>query len=105
MNNDRLGYELLSIMEEETKPIEISSELMNKIIFYKKKTRKDKINNFLNKEIKIPLIPVVASLVLIVSIVYIPKDLMAKEKIKVVNIGSSQIIFREGKGVNKDYED
>ena len=89
-------------MEEETKDIEISPGLMDKILLQRKRTWKEKINDFLNREIEIPLIPLVASLALGLMIISIPKDLMVREKIEVINLGSSQIIVRGDKGVKKD---
>ena len=102
MDKDKLGNELRLIMEEETKDIEISPGLMDKILLQRKRTWKEKISDFLNKEVEIPLIPVVASLALGLMIISIPKDLMVNKNIKVIDLGSSQIIVREDKGVSRN---
>lgn len=102
MDRDKLGDELKLIMEEESKDIEISPGLIDKILIKRKITWKDKINDFLNKEVEIPLVTVIVSLSLAIIIITIPMDLVGREKIKVVNIGSTQIIFREGKKVSRN---
>lgn len=101
MYKDRLGNELKSVMEDKVKDIEFSQGLKEKILSARKKTLKDKIKDFLNKEIELPLIPMVAGLTLIFIFIGIPKDLIKNENIRVVNIGSSQMIFRE-KRVNRN---
>lgn len=95
MDKDRLGNELKSIMEDEVKDIELSQGLKEKILSVRKKTLKDKIKDFLDKEIELPLIPMVAGLALVFILTGVPKDLMKNDNIRVVNIGSSQMIFRE----------
>ena len=102
MNKDKLGNELRKLMDEEAKDIEISPELMKKILIGRKRTWREKIDEFLNKEIEVPLLPVIASLALAIVIISIPEDFILRENIKVVNIGSSQIIFREDKRVSKN---
>lgn len=102
MDRDKLGDELKLIMEEETKDLEISPEFIDKILTQRKRTWRDKINDFLNREVEIPLIPLVASLALGLMVISIPKDLMVNKNVKVINLGSSQIIVREDKGVKKN---
>lgn len=102
MNKDKLGNELRKLMDEEAKDIEISPELMKKILIGRKRTWREKIDEFLNKEIEVPLLPVIASLALAIMITSIPKDFILRGNIKVVNIGSSQIIFRDDKRVSKN---
>lgn len=102
MDKDKLGDRLRLIMEEESKDIEISPGLMDKILLQRKRTWKEKINDFLNREVEIPLIPLVASLALGLMIISIPKDLLVREKIEVINVGSSQIILRGDKGVKRN---
>lgn len=95
MDKDRLGNELKSVMEDEVKDIELSLGLKEKILGSRKKTLRDKIKDFLDKEIELPLIPMVAGLALVFILTGVPKDLMKNDNIRVVNIGSSQMIFRE----------
>lgn len=100
MDKDKLGMEIKNIMIDETKEIEMTQRLKDKILLHRKKTFREKINEFLNKEIEFPLVPVVGSLMLVLLITSVPKDIIKNEKIKIVNVGSSQMIFREGKEVS-----
>ncbi len=103
MNKDKLGLELKSIMEEEAKDIYVSNELINKILEGKKKTWKDKVREFLNKEIEIPLAPAIIGIAALFIITFSPigNNTMEKNKdVRIINIGSSQIILREVKEVS-----
>ena len=100
MDKDKLGLEIKDIMNNETENIEMTQRLKDKILLHRKKTLREKINEFLNKEIEFPLVPVVGSLMLVLLITSVPKDIIKNEKIKIVNVGSSQMIFREGKEVS-----
>lgn len=95
MGKDKLGIKLKKIMEEETGNIEFSQELKNRILKSREITLKEKIVNFLNKEVEIPLIPAIATFGMIVILIGIPKDIFRREdNFITINIGSSQIIVR-----------
>lgn len=102
MNKDGLGNELKTIMVEETQGIEMSLELKDKILPHRKRTLRYRIKDFLNKGIEIPLIPMVASLALVMVMTGIPGDLMINKSRRIVDVGSSQIIFREESGVGRN---
>jgi hypothetical protein len=104
VDKDKLGLEIKTIMIDETKNIEMSQSLKDKILLHRKKTLREKINEFLNKEIQLPLIPVVGGLMLIILITSIPLDIMKSNNIKVINVGSSQMIFRDEKRVSRNDE-
>lgn len=99
MNRDRLGSEIKLIFEEEAKNIELSQELRDGILKYRKKSIKEKINEFLNKEIEMPLVPVVAVFVLVLLISAFPKDIFKNEDIDIIDIGSSEVIVRVERGL------
>lgn len=106
MNKDRLGVEIKSILENEAFHIELSRELKDKILMNRKLTLKEKIINILNKEVEIPLIPLVATLSLITVLIGVPKDLIKKEEaFRTIDIGSSQIIIRDSMKVGVKDED
>lgn len=105
MDKDRLGHELKIIMEDETKDIELSQGLKDRILMYRKKTLRDKIRDFLNKEIELPLVPMVAGLALLFIMIGVPKDIIYKrENIRIVDIGSSQMIIRDERSVSRSHE-
>lgn len=105
MDKDRLGNELKIIMEDETKDIELSQGLKDRILMYRKKTLRDKIRDFLNKEIELPLVPMVAGLALLFIMIGVPKDIIYKrENIRIVDIGSSQMIIRDERSVSRSHE-
>lgn len=102
MDRDRFEDEIKLILEEEVKNVELSQQLKDTILKYRKKSLRERIHEFFNKEIEIPLIPVVAVFAFIFLITLIPKDLFNKENINVVDIGSSQIIIRNERRLSKN---
>lgn len=105
MDKDKLGNELKIIMEDETKDMELSQGLRDKILRTRKKTLRDIIKDFLNKEIELPLVPIVAGFIIVFMITPIPRDLVGRnEEIRVIDIGSSQMIIREGRRVSQSHE-
>ncbi|NMA58363.1 hypothetical protein [Clostridium cochlearium] len=98
---DSLGDEIKNIFEEESKNIQLSTEVLDDIMKNRKLTFKNKLNNFLNREIEINLSPAIIGFVAILAITILPKDLFNKEKIEIINLNGSQIIFRSDKEVNK----
>ncbi|MBU5257504.1 hypothetical protein [Tissierella praeacuta] len=105
MDKDRLGNELKIIMEDETKDMKLSQGLRDTILIHRKKTLRDKIRGFLNKEIELPLIPIVVGSALLFIIAGVPKDIIyRRENVRIVDIGSSQMIIRDERRVNPRHE-
>lgn len=92
---DLLSKELKTVMEEDTEGLELSQNIIDNILNSRELTWRDKINNFLNHEIEIPLAPAVIGFAALLAITIIPKDIFKVEKIKVIQIGSNQILVRE----------
>ncbi len=92
---DMLGKELKSIMDEDAKQLELSQDIINNIMNSRQLTWRDKMNQFLNKEIEIPLTPAIVAFAALLAITIIPKDIFKVEKIQVIQIGNSQILVRE----------
>ena len=92
---DLLGLEIKAIMEEDTKEIELSAITIEIIMKIRKRTWRDSVKDFLNKEIEIPLAPALVGFAALLAITAIPKDIFKNQNIKVINIGSSQMIIRE----------
>lgn len=92
---DLLGMELKLIMEEETKDLSLSTNSIDKMLNFRKRTLQDKIKNLLNKEIEIPLAPAIVGLAALLAITTIPKDIFKSNEIRIIDIGSSQVIIRE----------
>lgn len=100
-NKDLLGLELKSIMEEDSRDLKLSEQAINRIISSREKTWKDKLNDFLNKEIEIPLAPALVGFAALFVVTILPKNIFNDENIKIINIDSSQIIIRDGKEVGR----
>ena len=96
-----LEQELINIMEEETKDLVLSSISIDKIINSREKTWRNKLDDFLNKEIEIPLAPAVVGFAALFAITVIPKDILKNQEIQVINIGSSQVFIRNYKDVSR----
>ncbi|MGO1469233.1 MAG: hypothetical protein ACTHW2_04345 [Tissierella sp.] len=90
---DSFGNEIKKIYEEDVKDINLSPQALDKIIGSRKISLREKIRNFLNKEIEIPLAPAVIGFVLILGISIFPKGFTSKEEIEVIDFSGSQIII------------
>ena len=100
-NKDLLGLEIKSLLNEDTRNLELSPLVINNIMSKRNKTWREKLNEFLNKEIEIPLSPVIVGFAALLVITILPKDIIKSQEIKVINIGSSQIFIRNEKDVSR----
>lgn len=91
----KLEIELKSIMNEETKDINLSISTIDKILNHRKKGLREKIKDYLNKEIQIPLAPAVIGFAVLLVVTFTPKDIFKSQNIKVIDIGTSQMIITE----------
>ncbi len=101
-NKNKFGEEIKSIMEDETFGMTLSQKALNNILQNRKKTIKEKVSEFLNSEIEIPLAPALVGLVALFAITIIPKDVIKSQNEKIINIGGSQVIVRESFEVSKN---
>jgi len=99
---DNLGEEIKSIMEEETFDLTLSQTAMNNILQHRKKTLAEKINDFLNREIEIPLAPAIIGFAALFVITIIPGDIFKSQNERIIDIGGSQVILREVYEVSKN---
>lgn len=102
-NRDNFGDEIKSIMEEETFNLTLSQTALDNIFKSRKKTIKEKINEFLNTEIEIPLAPAIVGLAALFAITIIPLDAFKSQKESIIDIGGSQVIIRESYEVSKKW--
>lgn len=100
-NKDKLGLEIKGIMEEEAFNVTLSQTTVDNIVKHKKKKLSHKINDFLNKEIEIPLAPSIIGLAALLLITIIPKDVLKSQNERTMDFGGSQVIFRESYEVSK----
>ncbi|MGN9165873.1 hypothetical protein ACTNDY_11450 [Tissierellaceae bacterium HCP3S3_D8] len=98
-DKDLLGLKLKEIMEEDSRDIGLSSELIDNIISSRKKTWRDTVHDFLNREIEISIAPIVVGIVILFIVTMVPKDIFKDENIEIIKIGNSQMIIREGREV------
>ena len=99
--NNLLDNEIKSILEEDSSGIRFSDELQNKILNSRKIILRKRINNFLDKEIEIPIAPALVGLAALLAIWIIPKGIFESSSVQVINIGESQIFIREEKDVSR----
>lgn len=92
---DKLGLELKSIMEEEAFGLTMSQTAIDNILKCKKKKLSYRINDFLNREIEIPLAPAIIGLAALIAVIIIPRDVFNLQKERIMNIEGSQVIIRE----------
>lgn len=91
------GFEekIKEAMMDETKDIKVSQDLMDQMMSQRNKTWKEKLNSFLNKEVEIPLVPVLVGIMGLFIITFIPKEIFSHTNTRMIDIGTSRIIIRE----------
>ncbi len=94
-NRDNLGNEIKKIMEEETAGIVLSQSALDNILTYRKKTLKERIHEFLNLEIEIPLAPAIIGFAALFAVILIPVSMFKSPNERIIDIGGSQVIIRE----------
>ena len=92
---DKLGMEIKDIMEEETFDLTLSQKAFDNIIKHRKKSRNEKIREFLNRDIEIPLAPAIVGLAALLAITLIPGNVFKSQNEEIINMGNSQVIIRE----------
>lgn len=99
---DYLGQEIKDIMKEETFGLTLSESTLDDIFKSRKKTKREKISEFLNREVEVPLAPAIIGMVALFAISIIPGEMLKSYEERVIDIGGSQVIIREGKEVGKN---
>lgn len=102
--DDKLSEEIKSIYEEETRGLTLSDEFLNNLKKNYKKSHRERINEFLNKEIEIPLAPAFVGMAALIALSIIPKDILKNEQLRTIYIGSSEVIIREQKEVTRKWK-
>ena len=82
-------------MTEETKDIKISQEFIDRIMFKREKSWKEKVREFLNKEIEIPIVPILIGVAGLLIITIIPKEIFSYPSTRIIDIGPSRIIIQD----------
>lgn len=96
---DSFEKEIKRIMEEETSDIVLSKKAMDNILGHRKKNIKERIDGLLNKEIKIPIAPVIIGFTALFAIALIPWNLSDFQSVKIIDMGGSQVIISESREV------
>ena len=100
-NKDNLGMEIKSIMEEESIDLTLSQNAFDNIIQYRKKSFNERIKEFLNREIEIPLAPAIVGFAAFLAVTLIPAGVFKSYDVNIINMGNSHVIIREGYEVSK----
>lgn len=98
---DNFEMEIKNIMEEETFDLTLSQKAFDNIIKHRKKSLREKIREFLNKDIEIPLAPAIVGLAALFAITLIPGNVFKSQNEEIINMGNSQVIIREDYEVSK----
>ena len=94
-NKDSLEIEIKKIMEEESFDLTLSQKAFDNIIKHRKKSLTEKIKDFLNREVEIPLAPAIIGVVVLFALILIPADIFKLKNEKVINMGGSYVIIRD----------
>ncbi len=100
---DKLGIEIKSIMEEETLDLTLSQKAFDNIIQHRKKSLREKIQEFINKEIEIPVAPAIIGFAALLAVTLIPMDIFKSQNERIIDMGGSYVIIREGFEVSKKW--
>jgi hypothetical protein len=100
-NKDNLSKEIKSIMEEETFDLTLSQKAFDNIIKHRKKSINEKIREFLNKDIEIPVAPAIIGFAVLLAVTLIPMDIFKSQNERIIDMGGSYVIIREGFEVSK----
>lgn len=95
IKKDNLGEKIKSIMEEETFDLTLSQTALDNILQNRKKTLSEKISEFFNREIEIPMAPAIIGFAALFALMIIPGDLFKSQNERIVEIGGSHVIMRE----------
>ena len=97
--NDKIGEILKNIMEEDSKGIAMDTSMMEKITSRVKPSPLERLREILNHEVEIPVAPVVIGFAALIAITILPNDVFKNNSVRVIDIGGSQIIIRDDRGV------
>ena len=86
-------------MKEETSDIVLSQKAADNILSHRKKNIKERIDGLLNREIKIPLAPVIIGFAALFAVTLIPWNIFNSQSIKIIDICGSQVIISESREV------
>ena len=100
-NKDKLGLEIKSIMEEETFDLTLSQKVFDNIIQHRKRSLREKIMEFLNREVEIPVAPAIIGFAALLAVTLIPGDLFKSQNVKIIDMGGSCVIIRESYEVSR----
>ena len=92
---DNLGEAIKNIMEKETFDLTLSQGTLDNIFKSRKKTMKEKISDFLNREIIVPMAPITLGIIALSVIAIIPSGSLESYEERNINIEGSQVIIRE----------
>ena len=98
---DILSQGIKSIFEEEAKGLTLSEEFLNELKKNTKKSMGERINEFLNREVEIPIAPALVGMAALIALSIVPKDILKNEQFRTIYIGSSEVIIREQKEVTR----
>lgn len=98
---DFVGNEIKNILEEESRNLKLSSKTVDNIMGSRKVSLLEKINNFLNMEIEVPLTPTIIGFILLLTVNLVSTDLEYKEKVEIINLNDSKVIISTRKEVVK----
>lgn len=101
IKKDNLGEEIKNVMEEDTFGMTLSQTSLDNILQNGKKPLIKKISDFLNREIEVPIAPAIIGFVALFVFIIMPGDLFKSHQERVIDIGGSQVIMREGYEVSK----
>ena len=99
---DLLGKEIKSIMEEETSELFLSESIKLDILNSGSPSLLKRLNDFLNIEVELPIIPIGACIAAAVILLIVPiEGFLKSPQVKTIDLGSSQVIIRDFKEVSK----
>ena len=99
---DLLGKEIKTIMEEETKELFLSDKIKEEILKKSSQSPFERLNEFLNRQVELPLLPISLGLTGAIILSIIPvESLLEIPESRTIDFGTSQVIVRDYKEVSQ----
>jgi len=99
---DLLGKEIKTIVEEETKGLFLSDKIKQGILKNSKQSPFERLSEFLNRQVELPLLPISLGLAAAIILSIIPvENLLEIPETRTIDFGTSQVIVREYKEVSQ----
>ncbi len=95
-DKDKLTKEITTIFEEDAQGIWLDNEIIERIIVKARPNLSERVRAFMNKEVEIPVAPVIVGIAALLLISILPKGIFRSSNDQIIDIAGSKVIISEG---------